>query len=63
MDILTATRDFEKWVSGHIDVVKSQFSDKRRPQGKGSGLNQRVRLEDSSSEVVRRRQRAGSRDF
>src|ERR1700733_7373263 len=30
MDILTATRDFEKWVSGHTHVVKSQFSDKRK---------------------------------
>jgi hypothetical protein len=30
MDILTATKDFEKWVGGHIDVVKSQFSDKHK---------------------------------
>jgi hypothetical protein len=30
MDILTATKDFEKWVSGHIDVVKSQFFDKHK---------------------------------
>ena len=30
MDILTATKDFEKWVGGHIPVVKSQFSDKHK---------------------------------
>src|SRR5580692_9680501 len=30
MDILTATKDFEKWVSGHTHVVKRQFSDKHR---------------------------------
>src|SRR5580698_1960496 len=30
MDILTATKDFEKWVSGHTHVVKSQFSDKHK---------------------------------
>src|SRR5579863_5756840 len=30
MDILTATKDFEKWVSGHTHVVKSQLSDKHR---------------------------------
>ena len=30
MDIQTATRDFEKWVSGHTEVVKSQFSDKHK---------------------------------
>lgn len=28
MDILTATKNFEKWVSGHTHVVKSQLSDK-----------------------------------
>src|ERR1035438_3395725 len=28
MDIRTATKDFEKWVSRHTHVVKSQFSDK-----------------------------------
>jgi hypothetical protein len=30
MDILTATKDFEKWVSRHTDVVKSQLSDKHK---------------------------------
>jgi uncharacterized protein (DUF2252 family) len=30
MDILTATKDFEKWVSSRIRVVKSQFSDKHK---------------------------------
>ena len=30
MDILTATKDFEKWVSGHTDVVKAQLSDKHK---------------------------------
>ena len=30
MDILTATRDFEKWVSRQIDVVKTQLSDKHK---------------------------------
>ena len=30
MDILTATKDFEKWVSSHTEVVKSQFSDKHK---------------------------------
>jgi hypothetical protein len=30
MDILTATKDFEKWVGGHTHVVKSQFSGKHR---------------------------------
>ena len=30
MDILTATKDFEKWVSRHTCVVKSQFSDKHK---------------------------------
>ena len=30
MDILTATKEFEKWVSGHTQVVKSQFSDKHK---------------------------------
>jgi uncharacterized protein (DUF2252 family) len=30
MDILTATKDFEKWVSPRTDVVKSQFSDKHK---------------------------------
>ena len=28
MDILTATKDFEKWVCGHTHVVKTQLSDK-----------------------------------
>lgn len=28
MDILTATKDFEKWVSSHTHVVKAQLSDK-----------------------------------
>jgi hypothetical protein len=28
MNILAATKDFEKWVSSHIHVVKSQLSDK-----------------------------------
>src|ERR1700685_40405 len=30
MDIQTATKDFEKWVSGHTQVVKSQFTDKHK---------------------------------
>jgi uncharacterized protein (DUF2252 family) len=30
MDILTATKDFEKWVSRHTRVVKSQLSDKHK---------------------------------
>jgi hypothetical protein len=30
VDILTATKDFEKWVSPRTDVVKSQFSDKHK---------------------------------
>jgi Uncharacterized protein conserved in bacteria (DUF2252) len=30
MDILTATRDFEKWVSRRTRVVKGQFSDKHK---------------------------------
>lgn len=30
MDILTATKDFEKWVSRHTHVVKTQFSGKHR---------------------------------
>jgi uncharacterized protein (DUF2252 family) len=30
MDVLTATRDFESWVSRHIPVVKNQLSDKHR---------------------------------
>jgi hypothetical protein len=30
MDILTATKDFEKWVSRHTQVVKPQLSDKHR---------------------------------
>jgi hypothetical protein len=30
MNILTATTDFEKWVSGHTHVVKSQFADKHK---------------------------------
>jgi hypothetical protein len=30
MDILTATKDFEKWVSRRTDVVKTQRSDKHR---------------------------------
>ena len=30
MDIMTATKDFEKWVSGRTDVVKSQFSAKHQ---------------------------------
>ena len=30
MDILTATKDFEKWVSSHTQVVKSQLSDKHK---------------------------------
>ena len=30
MDIQTATKDFEKWVSGHTEVVKSQLSDKHK---------------------------------
>ena len=28
MNILAATKDYEKWVNRHIPVVKSQFSDK-----------------------------------
>jgi len=28
VDILTATKEFEKWMHGHINVVKSQLSDK-----------------------------------
>src|ERR1700730_17904500 len=30
MDILTATKDYEKWGGGHTHVVKSQFSGKHR---------------------------------
>jgi hypothetical protein len=30
MNIQTATKDFEKWVSRHTDVVKSQFSNKHK---------------------------------
>ena len=30
MDILTATKDFEKWVGRRTHVVKSQFSDKHK---------------------------------
>jgi uncharacterized protein (DUF2252 family) len=30
MDMLTATKDFERWVSRHIDVVKGQFSAKHK---------------------------------
>jgi uncharacterized protein (DUF2252 family) len=30
MDILTATKDFEKWVGHRTDVVKSQLSDKHK---------------------------------
>ncbi len=30
MDILAATKDFEKWVSARTDVVKTQLSDKHR---------------------------------
>jgi uncharacterized protein (DUF2252 family) len=30
MDILTATKDFEKWVSGHTHVVKSQLAAKHQ---------------------------------
>ena len=30
MDILTATKDFEKWVSSRTDVVKTQLSDKHK---------------------------------
>jgi hypothetical protein len=30
MDILTATKDFEKWVGSHTYVVKTQLSDKHR---------------------------------
>src|SRR5580698_6438285 len=30
MDILTATKGFEKWVSGRTNVVKGQLSDKHR---------------------------------
>jgi len=30
MDILTATEDFEKWVSSRTDVVKTQLSDKHK---------------------------------
>ena len=30
MDILTATKDFEKWVSRHTHVVKTQLSDKHK---------------------------------
>ena len=30
MNILTATKDFEKWVSRHTHVVKTQFSDKHK---------------------------------
>jgi uncharacterized protein (DUF2252 family) len=30
MDILTATKDFEKWVSSRTQVVKAQLSDKHR---------------------------------
>ena len=30
MNILTATRDFEKWVSGRTNVVKTQLSDKHK---------------------------------
>jgi len=30
MNILTATKDFENWVSRHTHVVKSQFSDKHK---------------------------------
>jgi Uncharacterized protein conserved in bacteria (DUF2252) len=30
MDILTATKDFEKWVGSRTHVVKSQFSDKHK---------------------------------
>jgi hypothetical protein len=34
MDILTATKDFEKWVSSHTQVVKAQLSDKHRQMEK-----------------------------
>ena len=30
MDIVTATKQFEKWVRGHIDVVPGQLSDKHK---------------------------------
>jgi hypothetical protein len=30
VDILTATRDLEKWVGGHTKVVNGQLSDKHR---------------------------------
>ena len=30
MNILTATKDFEDWVSRHTHVVKSQLSDKHK---------------------------------
>jgi hypothetical protein len=30
MDIATATTEFEKWVGGHMQVVKNQFSDKHK---------------------------------
>jgi uncharacterized protein (DUF2252 family) len=35
MDVLTATRDFETWVSRHITVVKNQLSDKHAMMAEG----------------------------
>jgi hypothetical protein len=34
MNILTATKDFEKWVDRHTDVVKTQLSDKHKQMAK-----------------------------
>jgi len=30
MDVVTATKEFETWISGHISVVRDQLSDKHR---------------------------------
>ncbi len=30
MDVLTATKDFEKWVGSHTHVVKTQLSEKHK---------------------------------
>ena len=41
MDILTATKDFETWISRHTPVVKSQLSDKHADGGKSGPVSAR----------------------